>query len=98
MTLLGSRSRRYCHLVAMTTKLEGEATQFLPFNRGSDDGGAGNPLNPGGHRMAYLWEQVWEREAWLDLLARFVHVVRPGSGWAAQRRAKARIVFPRFHQ
>jgi type I restriction enzyme R subunit len=85
-------------LVAMTTRLAGPATQFLPFNRGSEEGGAGNPFNPDGHRTAYLWEQVWEREAWLDLLARFVHVVRPEKGSAAERRANARIVFPRFHQ
>jgi type I restriction enzyme R subunit len=78
--------------VAMTTRLAGEATQFLPFNRGSEEDGAGNPLNPNGHRTSYLWEQVWEREAWLDLLARFVHVVRP------DRRAVPRTVFPRFHQ
>jgi type I restriction enzyme R subunit len=85
-------------LVAMTTKLAGEATQFLPFNRGSEEGGAGNPFNPNGHRTAYLWEQVWEREAWLDLLARFVHVARPERGSPAEKQAKARIVFPRFHQ
>src|SRR6266542_3721110 len=82
----------------MTTKLAGEATQFLPFNRGSEEGGAGNPFNPSGHRTAYLWEQVWEREALLDLLARFVHAVRPESGSPAERRARMRIVFPRFHQ
>jgi type I restriction enzyme, R subunit len=85
-------------LVAMTTKLAGEATQFLPFNRGSEEGGAGNPFNPGGHRTAYLWEQVWEREAWLDLLARFVHLDRPERGSPAEKRARTRIVFPRFHQ
>ena len=85
-------------LVAMATKLAGEATQFLPFNRGSEEGGTGNPFNPDGHRTAYLWEQVWEREAWLDLLARFVHVVRPDKGSAAEKRANTRIVFPRYHQ
>jgi type I restriction enzyme R subunit len=85
-------------LVAMTTKLAGGATQFLPFNRGSEDGGTGNPFNEHGHRTAYLWEQVWQRDAWLDLLARFVHVVRPEKGSAAERRAGTRIVFPRFHQ
>ena len=31
--------------VYMTTKLDGAATRFLPFNRGND-GRAGNPLNP----------------------------------------------------
>jgi type I restriction enzyme R subunit len=85
-------------LVAMTTKLAGEATQFLPFNRGSEEGGAGNPFNPKGHRTAYLWEQVWTRDAWLDLLGRFVHVVRLEGGSPAEKRAQARIVFPRFHQ
>jgi type I restriction enzyme R subunit len=83
--------------VAMTTKLAGQATQFLPFNLGHD-GGAGNPPNPHGHRTAYLWERVWERGAWMDLLARFIHVERPTQGSPAARRATERVVFPRFHQ
>jgi type I restriction enzyme R subunit len=85
-------------LAAMTTKLAGASTQFLPINRGSEDGGAGNPFNPGGHKTAYLWEQVWQRDNWLDLLARFVQVERPEKGSAAERRARTRIIFPRFHQ
>ncbi len=85
-------------LAAMTTKLAGRSTQFLPFNRGSEDGGAGNSLNPDGHKTAYLWEQVWQRDNWLDLLARFVQVERPEQGSGAERRAKTRIIFPRFHQ
>jgi type I restriction enzyme R subunit len=84
--------------VAMTTRLAGRSTQFLPFNRGSEEGGAGNPLNPGGHKTAYLWEQVWQRDNWLDLLARFVQVERPESGSAAERRAGTKVIFPRFHQ
>lgn len=57
--------------VRMTTKLEGSATTFLPFNRG-DDGGAGNPVNEHGHGTAYLWEEVWERESWLEILGRYL--------------------------
>jgi type I restriction enzyme R subunit len=83
--------------VAMTTKLAGQATQFLPFNVGHD-GGAGNPPNPAGHRTSYLWERVWARDAWMDLLARFIHVERPTQGSPAARRAAERVVFPRFHQ
>jgi type I restriction enzyme R subunit len=79
--------------VAMTTRLEGPATRFLPFNRGTSDG-AGNPLNPDGHRTAYLWEQVWARDAWLDLLARFVHVEKPAKG----SKATPAVIFPRYHQ
>jgi len=85
-------------LVAMTTKLSGASTKFLPFNRGSEEGGAGNPFNPAGHKTAYLWEQVWQRENWLDLLARFVQLERPEKGSAVERRARTRIIFPRFHQ
>lgn len=79
--------------VAMTTRLSGGTTRFLPFNKGRDFG-AGNPANPNGHRTAYLWEQVWQRDAWLDLLARFVHVAKDG----AAKSARSVVVFPRFHQ
>ncbi len=83
--------------VAMTTKLAGHATRFLPFNLGHE-GGAGNPPNPDGHRTAYLWERVWARDAWMDLLARFIHVDRPQSGSVASRKAAETIIFPRYHQ
>ncbi len=90
-------------LVMMTTKLERKATRFLPLNRGSDPGatacGKGNPPNPDGYATSYLWEQVWERHAWLDILNRFVHVeqAKPGRKGKAARR-DATLVFPRFHQ
>jgi hypothetical protein len=51
----------------MTTRLSGPATRFLPFNLG-DQGGAGNPPNPTGTATAYLWEQVWARDSWLEIL------------------------------
>ena len=79
--------------VMMTTRLAGARTRFLPFNRGRDLG-AGNPSNPDGHRTAYLWEQVWGRDAWMDILGRFVHVAKPSKG----SRARPAVVFPRFHQ
>jgi type I restriction enzyme R subunit len=83
--------------VAMTTRLDGAQTRFLPFNLGAD-GGAGNPTNPEGHRTAYLWERVFERDAWMDILARFVHVEMPTSGTTPTRRKAATTIFPRFHQ
>lgn len=88
-------------VVSMTTRLAGKDTIFLPFNQGSNgpgrDGGKGNPLNPGGHRTAYLWEQVWARDNWLDLLGSFVHVeqVRDKAG---KKTDKTLTVFPRYHQ
>jgi type I restriction enzyme R subunit len=80
--------------VAMTTRLEGPATRFLPFNKGTATHDAGNPPNPVGHRTAYLWQELWQRDAWLDVLARFVHVEKPGKG----SRAPSRVIFPRYHQ
>jgi len=78
--------------VAMVTQLAGPATVFLPFNLG-DDGAAGNPVNAaGGHRTAYLWEQVWARESWLEILGRYL---------IARRNKKKQIeaiIFPRYHQ
>ena len=83
--------------VSMTTKLAGKETTFLPFNLGSD-GGPGNPINKNGHRTSYLWERVWARDPWLDLLGRFIHVERPAKGSAAQKKAAERVIFPRYHQ
>ncbi|SDI06215.1 type I restriction enzyme, R subunit [Pseudomonas benzenivorans] len=77
--------------VQMTTRLEGAATRFLPFNQGND-GGAGNPLNPAGHATAYLWQQVWQRDSWLEIIARYL---------VAQKDKKQQlksIIFPRYHQ
>jgi type I restriction enzyme, R subunit len=78
--------------VHMVTRLVGPATEFLPFNLGNG-GGKGNPVNPqGSHRTAYLWEQVWERESWLEILGRYLIVQRD-----KQKRVE-KIIFPRFHQ
>jgi type I restriction enzyme R subunit len=77
--------------VHMTTKLEGPATTFLPFNRG-DHGAKGNPATPTGHRTAYLWEQVWARESWLDILGRYLITQRN------ERKQIASVIFPRYHQ
>lgn len=41
----------------MTTRLTGEQTDFMPFNKGRDHG-KGNPSNPDGHRTAYLRREV----------------------------------------
>lgn len=77
--------------VHMATKLAGPATRFLPFNRG-DQGGAGNPLNERGHRTAYLWEEVWERESWLEIIGRYLVAQRDA------KRAISGMIFPRYHQ
>lgn len=95
--LLAFRSGALVHFavsnaeVMMATKLEGADTFFLPFNKGND-GGKGNPPNRNGHPTAYLWEEIWERHSWLEILGRYI---------VAQQDKKKKItslVFPRFHQ
>jgi type I restriction enzyme R subunit len=77
--------------VMMTTKLEGPATTFLPFNKG-DDGGAGNPTPPFGHPTSYLWEEVWQRDSWLEILGRYLVTQKD------EKKRISRILFPRYHQ
>ncbi|MDI3285045.1 type I restriction endonuclease [Polyangium sp. 15x6] len=83
--------------VYMTTKLDGEKTSFLPFNRGKD-GGAGNPEHPSGIRTAYLWEEVWQRDSFLDIVGRFVHVLIEEKTTGGKKTTSEKIVFPRYHQ
>ena len=78
-------------LVHMATRLRGPATQFLPFNLG-DAGGAGNPPYSAGHRTHYLWEQVLQRDSWLDILGRYL-IARRDS-----KKKISAILFPRYHQ
>lgn len=98
-TLLGRRSVVHFAVdterVRMATHLEGADTRFLPFDRGSEpdgSGGAGNwqPAD-GSYPTSYLWRDVWQRDAWLDLLQRFIYV-------APQDDGPPTMIFPRYHQ
>ena len=41
---------------------------------------------------------MWQRDAWLDLLARFIHVELPAEGSKVEKREGGGSIFPRFHQ
>lgn len=77
--------------VMMTTKLEGGKTRFLPFNRGNN-GGAGNSVDGPGHPTAYLWEEVWQRDSWLELIGRYMIAKRD------KKKQLTTVIFPRYHQ
>ncbi|MEU8238521.1 DEAD/DEAH box helicase family protein [Actinoplanes missouriensis] len=87
-------------LAAMTTKLEGEKTHFLPFNMGYESG-AGNPPAEGGRSAtAYLWERVWEKHAWLNIIGRLM-IAETKEEWDVVTGTSVRrtsMLFPRFHQ
>ena len=66
----------------MTTRLDGAATCFLPFNQG-DHGGSGQSGQPE-RRIGppTSGRQVWERDSWLEILGRYL---------VAQRDSKKQI-------
>jgi len=86
-------------LAYTTTRLESANTYFLPFNQGKDNG-AGNPPRPGTSPTAYLWEEIFSRDVWLDIIGRFLHYrfeasTDPITGKKTQTAA---LRFPRYHQ
>lgn len=111
--LFGFKTRALVHFAAdpnevhMTTHLRKEATHFLPFNRGTHPGdvqcGAGNPQHPSGYRTGYFWEDVLQRDSFLDILGHFMFIEKKeekvDDGHGGQRRiVKEAVIFPRYHQ
>ena len=87
--------------VAMTTKLAGKETYFLPFNRGTEEGGAGNPpaADERSYATAYLWTRVFQPDAWLKIIGRFLHLEKKTEeDFHGNRKVKESLIFPRFHQ
>ena len=87
--------------VFMTTKLAGSDTFFLPFNKGTSDGGAGNDTPEDIHQYAtdYLWNEVLLPHNWLNILARFVHLnIEEKETWEGEKYKKESMIFPRYHQ
>lgn len=95
--------------IMMATKLDGENTFFLPFNKGrKDENGAvhaGNPpgeIKPDGtqeYPVAYFWEAVCQPDAWLRIFHSFVYVEKKDvvdiqGNWSK----KETLIFPRYHQ
>ncbi|WP_037911792.1 type I restriction endonuclease subunit R [Actinacidiphila yeochonensis] len=87
-------------LAAMTTKLEGDKTHFMPFNTGFDSGEGNPPGADGRSATAYLWERVWEKHAWLNIVGRLM-IVQTKEEWDVSTGTSVRrmdMLFPRFHQ
>lgn len=84
----------------MTTRLAGDSTHFLPFNKGNKNS-KGNPPDPHGrsYRTAYFWEEVLQRDSLLDILARFLHLqVEERYDEDGRKYKKESMIFPRYHQ
>lgn len=83
--------------VFMTTKLDGSRTYWLPFNKG-DDNGKGNPKNPNGYRTAYLWKNILQKDSWMEIIQRFVHLQTEEIAVEGKIYKKEKLIFPRYHQ
>ena len=81
--------------VQFCTHLNGKGSWFLPFNRGWNDG-AGNPPNPHGLAIDYLWREVLPRESLTNILENYAQVVEEKDDRTGRKRRAQ--VWPRYHQ
>lgn len=91
------------HEVSMTTKINGESTYFRPFNKGKGEGvfaGAGNPTNPDGYDVSYMWEDIWTKDTLIDLISNFIFVAKKEIKDEESGKVKIAedLIFPRYHQ
>lgn len=79
----------------MTTKLNGEETIFLPFNKE-----AVNPPIDGEYPTAYMWQNILQADSILDILENFIKRYEETYEDKETKELKKRVVviFPRFHQ
>lgn len=86
-------------LVKMTTRLSGDKTFFLPFNKDIE-----NPVNPDGFSTEYLWKDVWSKDSILDLIQNYIHLQTDTEKYydsytdSIKERKSEKMIFPRWHQ
>ena len=85
--------------VSMSTRLAGQKTFFLPYNRDLEN----PPVDPG-YRTKYLWEEILPPSSLLDILENFVHVSKEKEFFFNDKtqkidsKVKEVLIFPRYHQ
>lgn len=87
--------------VYMTTKLDGNATYFLPFNQGSGEGinaGAGNPIYDDKYSVCYMWENVLQKDSLLEIISKFMYIEVKEKDEDSGKRITETVIFPRYHQ
>ncbi|MDD3268557.1 MAG: DEAD/DEAH box helicase family protein [Syntrophomonadaceae bacterium] len=71
----------------VSTRLDKKDTLFLPFNKGAEDEGAGNPIVEGQHCTHYVWEEILRKDMLLKIIREFMFIDDEGI-----------MIFPRYHQ
>ena len=70
-----------------TTKLEGNETTFLPFNKGIE-----NPDVPGNYKTSYLYNDILQINKLSKLISNFIYIRKDS------KTGEETPIFPRFHQ
>ncbi len=83
--------------VFMTTKINGEKTIWLPFNKGYNNG-AGNPPNPNGYKTSYLWEDILTKDSLLEIIHNFINLQKEEIRINDKVKYREKMIFPRYHQ
>ena len=85
--------------VSMTTKLSGDDTRFLPYNKDIV-----NPIAPDNYRTHYLWDEILAPDSLLDIIENFVLLDKVASKeWSdktgrVEEKVREQLIFPRYHQ
>jgi type I restriction enzyme R subunit len=73
------------------THLEGENTQFLPFNKEIE-----NPEDKRGFKVAYLYHDIWHPDSLLEIISHYIQITEKEDSKTGKKTKK--MIFPRFHQ
>lgn len=88
--------------VFMSPHLIGKKTDFLPFNKGLNNGtpykpfGKCNPVNPNGLKTHYLWEDILSKPCLSEIISTYAQVIEEENEDTHTKKRK--MLFPRYHQ
>ena len=74
-----------------TTQLEGENTQFLPFNKDLE-----NPEDKRGFKVSYLYHDIWHPDCLLEIISHYIQIEEKKDSKTGKKTKN--LIFPRFHQ
>ena len=81
--------------VRFCTRLSGQDSWFLPFDKGNK-GGAGNPPNPDGIMTDYLWNDILTKDKLALIIENYAQFVSEKDEDTGKKKEKQ--IFPRYHQ
>lgn len=81
--------------IKFCTKLSGQDSWFLPFDKGYNDG-AGNPPNPDGIMTDYLWKDILTKKKLTRIIESYAQVITEVD--VETKKKSVKQIFPRYHQ